>query len=152
MHLRATAHRLPWSAVPAAIRAWAGDAVVIRKHTGGMSPGCATTPRLPDGRLVFVKAVGTKLNPQTVQLFRYEREILRQLPPAPHRPALLAAYDRDGWVALLLEHVEGRHPDLTDDADFRSVWSGCRAGCGRRRCATSTSATTTCSSGRTARP
>ena len=47
-----------------------------------------------------------------MELFRYETRILGRLPPAPYRPGLLATYDRDGWAALLLEHVEGRHPDL----------------------------------------
>jgi aminoglycoside phosphotransferase (APT) family kinase protein len=70
---------------------------------------------------MFVKAVGVGQNPQTVDLFRYETRILRQLPRAPYRPALLAAYDHDGWAALLLEHVDGRHPDLGDPLDHRAA-------------------------------
>jgi hypothetical protein len=56
-----------------------------------------------------------------VELFRYETRILGRLPPAPYRPGLLATYDRDGWAALLLEHVEGRHPDLGATLDHRAA-------------------------------
>lgn len=86
-----------------------------------MSAGCATSLRTENGRLLFVKAVGAEQNPQTRQLFRYEAGVLRVLPAVSYRPALLASYDQDGWVALLLEHVEGRHPDLGDPADHRAV-------------------------------
>jgi hypothetical protein len=114
--VRAAGRRLPHEAVPEPVRAWVtrivGDVAVAREHRGGMSPGCATSLRTTDGSLAFVKAVGAEQNPQTVVLFRYETRILGRLPPAPYRPGLLATYDRDGWAALLLEHVEGRHPDL----------------------------------------
>jgi hypothetical protein len=99
----------------------AGEVCVVREHSGGMSAGCATSLRSADGRLLFLKAVGAELNPQTTDLFRYETRILPALPPAPYRPALLAAYDRDGWTALLLDHVTGRYPDLRDPGDHRAV-------------------------------
>lgn len=50
----------------------------------------------------------------TPGLFRGEIEVLGSLPPAPYRPALLGSYDDGDWVALLLEDVDGRPPDLTD--------------------------------------
>lgn len=116
---------MPYGSVAPAVRAWvealAGPVTVVREHRGGMSPGCATTLRAPDGRLVFLKAVGTDQNPQTVELIRYETGILQALPAVPYRPALLASHDRDGWAALLLEHVEGRPPDLADPADHAAV-------------------------------
>jgi aminoglycoside phosphotransferase (APT) family kinase protein len=123
--VRAVGRRLPFDAVPEPVRAWVtrtvGDVVVAREHRGGMSPGCATSLRTADGSLVFVKAVGAEQNPQTVERFRYDTRILRQLPPAPYRPGLLADYDRDGWAALLLEHVDGRHPDLGGTLDHRAA-------------------------------
>jgi hypothetical protein len=123
--MRATGSRLPYGSVPEPVRAWvsalAGAVSVVQEHRGGMSPGCATSLRAADGRLLFVKAVGAELNPQTVALFRYEAAILPVLPPVPYRPGLLAGYDRDGWAALLLEHADGRPPDFADPADRRAV-------------------------------
>lgn len=107
------------------MRSWGsgliGEVTVAGEHGGGMSPGCATSLRTEDGQLLFLKAVGTEQNPQTVGLFRYEVGILRVLPAASYRPALLASYDRNGWAALLLKHIEGRHPDFDDPADRRAV-------------------------------
>ena len=111
--------------MPAPVRAWVTEIVggvsVVREHRGGMSPGCATSLRTMDGALRFVKAVGIDQNPQTVELFRYETRILWRLPPTAYRPALLAAYDRDGWAALLLDHIDGRHPDLGDPVEYRAA-------------------------------
>ena len=36
-------------------------------------------------------------------------------------PDLLAAYDDGAWVAVLLEDVEGRHPDLGDDTTMENL-------------------------------
>jgi aminoglycoside phosphotransferase (APT) family kinase protein len=123
--VRAEGRRLPFEQLPESVRAWVagliGTVTVVREHRGGMSPGCATSLRTRTGRLLFVKAVGAEQNPQTLELFRYETCVLRALPAVPYRPALLAAYDRDGWAALLLEHVEGRHPHLGDPTDHRAV-------------------------------
>lgn len=122
---RAVGRRIGYTGLPAALRDWLdhrfGPVRIAREHDGGMSPGCATSVRTPDGETLFVKAVGEELNAQTVALFRQELALLRRLPAATHRPALLAAYDRDGWVALVLEHVPGRYPDLAVDADFAAV-------------------------------
>jgi hypothetical protein len=46
---------------------------------------------------------------------------LSSLRPAPDRPALLATFDQDDWVALLLEGIPGRHPDLGDPSDYRAI-------------------------------
>ncbi|WP_116949302.1 aminoglycoside phosphotransferase family protein [Jiangella endophytica] len=88
--------------------------VTTNEQSGGMSPGCATRLVTAGGRTAFVKAVGTSPSPGTPGLFRRETDVLRSLPPAPYRPALLAGYDDGDWVALLLEDVDGRPPDLAD--------------------------------------
>jgi len=88
--------------------------VTATEQTGGMSPGCATRLVTADGTTAFVKAVGASLNAGTLALFRREIEVLRSLPPAPYRPALLGGYDDGDWVALLLADVDGRFPDLDD--------------------------------------
>lgn len=83
-----------------------------------MSPGCATRLRCADGTRAFVKAVGPELNRLTLGLFRHEVTVLEHLGADPLWASLLASYDEPGgWVALLLEDVEGRHPDLRDSAD-----------------------------------
>ena len=81
-----------------------------------MSPGCATRLVCADGTRAFVKAVGFELNPRTPFLFR--REILALTLIGSHElwADLIASYDDGDWVAVLLEDVEGRHPDLDDDA------------------------------------
>ncbi len=98
-----------------------GPVRILREHRGGMSPGCATSLLTADGRTLFIKAVGAELNQQTVILFRSETQVLRQLKPAPYRPTLQAVFDRDDWVALVLDHVPGRYPDLANEADFTAV-------------------------------
>ena len=54
---------------------------------------------------------------ETVELYRYEANVLSHLPPAPYRVTLLGTYDDGRWVALLLSDVEGRHPHLTEEVD-----------------------------------
>lgn len=122
---RAVGRRIGYQGLPAFVRDWVGSRFgpvrVAREHRGGMSPGCASSLVTADGRALFVKAVGVDLNEQTVALFRHEVRLLRLLGPAPYRPALRGALDRDGWVAVVLDQVDGRFPDLGTDTDFAAV-------------------------------
>lgn len=116
---RAVGVRVRYDEISDAVRGWVdaslGSPVVTTiEQVGGMSPGCATRLVTTGGRTAFVKAVGASLPSDTPVLFRREIDVLRVLPPAPYRPALLGAYDDGDWVALLLEDVDGRPPDLTD--------------------------------------
>ncbi|WP_426245294.1 hypothetical protein [Nocardioides sp. LHG3406-4] len=118
---RAVGVRAPYSAIPERIRAWVAETlgspvVETAEQTGGMSPGCATRVRCADGSRAFVKAVGLELNPDTPTLFRRERAVLELLGSHPLWATLLAAHDDGYWVALLLEDVEGTHPDLSDES------------------------------------
>jgi len=118
---RAVGARISWAEVPDRVRAWVertlGSPVVsYADQVGGMSPGCATRLVCADGTRAFVKAVGAELNPHTPTLFRREATALGLLGRHPRWAGLQASYDLDGWVALLLDDVEGTHPDLTDDA------------------------------------
>ena len=129
---RAAGVRLPYGRLPAAVRGWAEDELGApvtgaRTQAGGMSPGCAARLRTADGGAAFLKAVGPELNPDTPGLFRHELTVLRALSPAPGRPRLLASYDDGSWTGLLLEDVEGRHPDLTDAATAAAVWDAVTA-------------------------
>ncbi|WP_210650730.1 hypothetical protein [Nocardioides sp. SYSU D00065] len=126
---RAVGVRLPFAAVPAEVRAWVeqelgSPVVATAEQVGGMSPGCATRVACADGTRAFVKAVGAVLNPDTPTLFRREVGVLRHLGEHELWARLLAAYDDGEWVALLIEDVEGRHPDFDDPAELEAVLAG----------------------------
>jgi aminoglycoside phosphotransferase (APT) family kinase protein len=118
---RSVGAHLPYGAIPAPVRAWVEDilgspVVATDEQAGGMSPGCVTRLRCADGTRAFVKAVGAELNPDSPTLYRREVLTLGIIGSHPLWADLLAAYDDGGWVALLLEDVEGTHPDTSDDA------------------------------------
>jgi Phosphotransferase enzyme family len=123
---RALGVRAPYAAMPEVVRVWVdetlGSPVVSGvDQVGGMSPGCATRVVCGDGSRAFVKAVGAELNPDTPNLFRREVLVLELLGRHELWAGLLASYDEDGWVALLLDDVDGRHPDLRDDATMQRL-------------------------------
>ncbi|MGV9341169.1 phosphotransferase family protein [Streptomyces sp. NPDC003688] len=111
----AAGERVDWWAVPSSVRdrvetalgSPVEDAVT---QAGGFSPGVAARVRLADGRRVFVKAVGPEPNPETPDLHRAEARITAALPDTAPVPSLLMAFDIEGWVALVLEDVEGEAP------------------------------------------
>ncbi|MGN6332041.1 MAG: phosphotransferase family protein [Motilibacteraceae bacterium] len=119
--------RIGWLEVPehvrAAVEAELGAHVVAaRSQFGGFSPGSADRVELSDGRRLFVKAVGTALNPDTPRLHRREAHALAQLPDHVPAPRLVATYDDGDWVALVMEDVEGRHPEVPwPDRDVDAV-------------------------------
>lgn len=127
---RAAGVRKAYDEIPARVRRLVdrqlGSPVVsAEEQVGGMSPGCATRLLCVDGTRAFVKAVGQELNPMTPELFRHEALVLAHLGANPMWPGLLAAYDEpDGWVALLLDDVPGRHPDLSQASDIVLVLAG----------------------------
>jgi hypothetical protein len=124
---RAVGKRQPYARVPERVRAWVEEQLgspVVRtaEQTGGMSPGCATRLECADGGRAFVKAVGPELNPLTPRLFSHEIRVLEHLGDDPFWAGLIASYEEaEGWVAILLQDVEGRHPDFSDEADTRRV-------------------------------
>ncbi|WP_165368306.1 phosphotransferase family protein [Phytoactinopolyspora endophytica] len=125
---RAVGVRRAFADVPDRFRDWVeatlGDSVTqTLGQSGGMSPGCAARLATGAGRRVFVKAVGSELNPDTPNLFRKEVEVLSRLSPAPYRAELLGAYDDGDWVGVMLEDVNGRYPDLSDPVDADAVWA-----------------------------
>jgi aminoglycoside phosphotransferase (APT) family kinase protein len=106
--------RLPWSQIPAPLRAeverqLGGRVLEAVTQPGGFSPGVAARLRLDNGRRAFVKAVGD-LNPESPGIHRAEIGIAGQLPASTPAPRLLGSIDDDGWVILILEDVEGRPP------------------------------------------
>jgi hypothetical protein len=103
------------------VRAWVehelgGPVVRVEPRVGGMSPAAAVSVEAADGRRAFVKAVGPEINPDTPLHFRHEVRVLASLPTAAYRASLLDTYDDGGWVAMMLDDIEGGHPDLDDVA------------------------------------
>jgi hypothetical protein len=126
---RAVGVRQPYAAVPAAVRDWVdatlgSPVVAASEQVGGMSPGCATRLTCADGTRAFVKAVGAELNPDTPYLFRREIGVLEHLGAHELWARLLASYDDGAWVALLIEDVEGRHPDFSHPDELQAVLTG----------------------------
>jgi len=118
---RAVGVRVPYPGIPQRVRDWVDDVlgspvVSTTEQVGGMSPGNATRVVCADGTRAFVKAVGEELNPDSPNIYRREVTVLGLLGRHEMWAALLASYDADGWVALVLEDVDGTHPDLSDDA------------------------------------
>lgn len=118
--------RVSYEATPAALRAWADDALgspVISAvtQTGGFSPGVAVRLVCADGQRAFCKAV-TDVNDFAAAAHRREQRINAALPADVPAPRLLASYDEDSWVALLLADIDGRQPSLPwQDDELRRV-------------------------------
>ncbi|GAA2968719.1 aminoglycoside phosphotransferase family protein [Glutamicibacter bergerei] len=107
--------RISWAQLPEhvrnAVEVILGSPVVeAHGQQGGFSPGTADRVRTADGRRAFVKAVGTSLNAVTPRLHRAEAKISALLPGRLPVPKYLGSYDKQGWVALVLEDIPGSHP------------------------------------------
>ena len=92
---------LPWAQVPGEVQAWAAGfgggtrPQAVRDVPGGFSPG-ATAVLEWSGRAVFVKAVGSALNPESPGMHRREVAVSAALPCSPRFPHLLASVRRRG--------------------------------------------------------
>jgi Phosphotransferase enzyme family len=111
---------LPWADVPAAVRTWAagvggGAPEQVRDMPGGFSPGATAVLECPRGA-IFVKSVGSGLNPVSPGFHRREAVVSASLPAAPEFPRLLDVYDDGDWVALAFVAVDGRPPTHPWDA------------------------------------
>lgn len=118
--------RTPFELMPSEVREWLADrlgspVVGARPRVGGMSPAVAASVRTATGATAFVKAVAGHINPDTPTHFRHEMAVLSALAPVPYRPQLLGTYDDGDWVAILLEDVDGRHPDWRDVTERERV-------------------------------
>ena len=119
--------RLDWADMPERVRSrierWLGGTVVgAATQPTGFSPGVAARLTAESGRRVFVKAVGPEPNVVSPRLHRREISVVTALPSVAPVPRLLWSYDEGegGWVVLVFEDVEGRHPAQpwrTDELD-----------------------------------
>lgn len=118
--------RTPYETAPGPVRSWVerelgSQVVAASTQYGGFSPGVAARLVTASGRRAFVKAVGTELNPDSPVLFRQEVDALARIDPLRlvQAPRLYGTYDDGGWVALLMEDIDGRtaeHPWPVDAA------------------------------------
>ncbi len=125
---RLTGTRAPYATMPARVRTWIDEqlgspVVSVIPRTGGMSPAVASTLVTASGTRAFVKAVSSDINPDTPSHFRHEIEVLQTIGPAAYRADLLASYDDGHWVAILLEDVDGDHPDWDDATAVDAVFA-----------------------------
>ena len=111
--------RPDWADIPEHVRSeierWLGGAVVSAvTQPMGFSPGVAARLMTDDGRRIFVKAVGPEPNPDTPAMHRRESKIVSALPEVAPVPRLMWSYDEGegGWIVLVFEDVDGRHPIL----------------------------------------
>ncbi len=119
--------RLEWWQVPPGVRAAVDELLGSRIVTainaaGGFSPGPAVTCTLANGTRAFVKACSSDANSFTPAMHRREAEVLRKMPSHFPVPGLIGVVDAENWVALVIEHVEGRMPVAPlSENDVKSV-------------------------------
>lgn len=110
--------RQQWAEMPHKMQALVEEQLGARvieaqSQGGGFSPGVAARLTTADDRTVFLKAIGTDINPTSIAFHRREVQINAQLPEHVLAPRLLWSYDDADdteWVALLFENVEGYNP------------------------------------------
>lgn len=108
--------RLPWTAIPAELRAQVeehlgGRVVCAASQPGGFSPGVAARLRLDNRGRAFVKAVGD-INPDSPDIHRAEARIAAALPASTPAARLIGSIDSSGWVILLFEDIAGWTPTM----------------------------------------
>ena len=110
-------------AVRSALEGWLGSTVATAEsQAGGFSPGIASRIRTADGARYFVKAVGPLPNRGSPGMHRREAQVLAAMPDDVAVPRLLWSHDDEesGWVLLVSQDIEGRHPHMPwrlDDLD-----------------------------------
>ncbi|WP_424217797.1 phosphotransferase family protein (plasmid) [Streptomyces sp. BI20] len=115
-----TSLRPAWDDLPQAVRDaitdHAGAPVAgATTQTAGFSNGLAVRLVLADGRRLFVKGTPTDhvLHPRYAE----EAAIGSVLTGRAPVPDLLRTWEVGGWLLMVIEDVDGRHPDIRPDPD-----------------------------------
>src|SRR5689334_14084615 len=107
--------KLEWHELPpetkAEIEARLGARVVTAlTQVGGFSPGIAAKILTDRAGEAFVKCVSASLSEHAAAANRREINCALALQGNPRVPKLLHSFDKDGWVGLIYEVVQGKHP------------------------------------------
>lgn len=126
-----TSYRLTWDRVPLdavlALGKAVGAPIVSANPPVGSGFGgqYAGTVQLADDRIVFVKGAPEILEFPAASL-RREAEVLPLLPTRVPHAQVPAAVERDGWVLLALEHLDGHLPGQPwTQTDLRAAYDAC---------------------------
>lgn len=108
-----------WEDLPAGVRTTierhTGQIIEVTPVSGGINSDLTLTLDTATGRF-FGKA--TRSDGRAAWMHRNERAVHPYIPDIA--PALHWTVEQDGWLVLGLEHIEGRHPDLSPgSADTR---------------------------------
>ena len=109
-----TARRLEWHVLPRDLRELIAEhcgspVVAAHSRTRGFTPGFASVLECEDGTRHFVKAASVRAQGMFAAAYREEARKLALLPETVPAPRLLWVHD-DEWVALGIDHLDGRHP------------------------------------------
>ena len=115
-----TTGRLQWTDVPPPLRsrlehALGASVTAAVTPAGGFGHQLAAALTLDNGRRAFVKAAPTADSLTTANL--HEAAILDALPAGAPAPTLLDVLNAAGWTAVVIEHLDGPHPDLSPGSD-----------------------------------
>ncbi|MEU2134826.1 hypothetical protein [Streptomyces sp. NPDC018352] len=120
----ATALRSTWEELPHEVRAEVEEhlGTAVRgaaSQDGGFTGGVAARLTLADATTAFVKALptGHELAPD----YRMEARVAGALPPEVPASRLRYSTETEGWIVLLYDDIEGRHPDLAHPTDLTAV-------------------------------
>jgi aminoglycoside phosphotransferase (APT) family kinase protein len=121
--------RPPWETLPRKVQGGVENVLgfAVRRAVSvqsGFSPGVAAVVEGSEGQRAFVKAASPATNPVTPQMHRDEATALALLPDGHPSPRLLGLYEDGDWVAIAVEHLEGRRPGLPwTDADLSACFA-----------------------------
>ncbi|MFJ5292576.1 hypothetical protein [Streptomyces sp. NPDC088348] len=103
-----------WDDLPPALRALLLDRFTPtgppEPVDGGFTPGVRVRLPSPSGGGVFVKAI--RADNAQAPMYRNEATANAVLPPGVG-PRMLMSVESHGWVTLVFEYVNGRHPELS---------------------------------------
>ncbi|MGW5353374.1 phosphotransferase family protein [Streptomyces sp. NPDC004031] len=108
--------RLDYTDLPPALRTLLDTALGAPVTTAVTPPGgyghqLAAALTTTGGHRAFAKAAADD-DPLTAANL-HEAAVLHSLPPGAPAPALLGVHRAAGWTAVLFEHLDGEHPDLS---------------------------------------
>lgn len=107
--------RITWSDLPPALKNWVENTLEAPvesyiSQSSGFSLGTADRLTAANSKKAFLKAVSATAQPETANLHRAELAATRLIAGTPHTASIIGGYQEDSWVALLMEDIEGRHP------------------------------------------